>query len=69
VGDKTITISVVNKDSPFYGKKFAVGESITQPAGGKVTIKEIGSTTVSILADHPLMNKTLYFDVEIVDVQ
>lgn len=69
VDDNNVTLSITNKKSPFYDKKFAVGETITPDNGSKITIKEIGENTVSILADHPLMNKDLYFDVEIVDIQ
>jgi hypothetical protein len=69
IDDTSVTLSITNKKSPFYGKTFAVGESITPQNGSKITIKEIGDTTVSILADHPFMNKDLYFDVEIVNIQ
>ena len=65
----TVTLLITNKKSPFYNKPFAIGESITPQNGSKITIKEIGDKTVTILADHPFMNKDLYFDVEIVDVQ
>jgi FKBP-type peptidyl-prolyl cis-trans isomerase 2 len=64
-----VTIEISNKESPFYGKSFAVGESATPANGSKITIKEIGDKTVTILADHPFMAKDLYFDVEIVDIQ
>jgi FKBP-type peptidyl-prolyl cis-trans isomerase 2 len=64
-----ITLQISNKESPFYGKSFAVGESATPSNGSKITIKEIGTETVMILADHPFMAKDLYFDVEIVDIQ
>jgi FKBP-type peptidyl-prolyl cis-trans isomerase 2 len=64
-----ITLQITNKQSPFYGKSFAVGESATPANGSKITIKEIGDKTVTILADHPFMDKDLYFDVEIVDIQ
>ncbi len=69
VDEMNVTLSITNKKSPFYGKTFAVGESITPQNGAKITIKEIGQDTVSILADHPFMTKDLYFDVEIVDIQ
>ena len=64
-----ITLQISNKESPFFGKKFAIGESATPANGNKITIQEIGDTTVTVLADHPFMAKDLYFDVEIVDVQ
>jgi FKBP-type peptidyl-prolyl cis-trans isomerase 2 len=69
VDANNVTLSITNKKSPFYNKNFAVGESITPQNGSKITIKEIGDTSVSILADHPFMTKDLYFDVEIVDIQ
>lgn len=65
----SVTLLITNKKSPFYGKTFAVGESITPQNGSKITIKEIGADTVTILADHPFMDKDLYFDVSVVDVQ
>ena len=64
-----VTLQITNKESPFYGKTFAVGESATPANGKKIMIKEIGDTTVTILADHPFMDKDLYFDIEIVDIQ
>ena len=64
-----VTLQITNKESPFYGKKFAVGESITPPNGNKITIKEIGDNSITILADHPFMAKDLYFEVEATDVQ
>lgn len=67
--DKTVTLLITNKKSPFYNKTFAVGESITPQNGSKITIKEIGTSTVTILADHPFMNKDLYFDVDVVSVK
>lgn len=67
--DNNVTLMITNKKSPFYGKTFAVGESITPTNGNKITVKEIGDTTVTILADHPFMAKDLYFDVEVVEVQ
>ena len=69
IAGDNITLQITNKESPFFGKAFAVGESATPKNGNKITIKEIGDTTVTILADHPFMAKDLYFDVEIVDVQ
>lgn len=67
--DTNVTLVITNKKSPFYGKLFAVGESITPQNGSRITIKEIGENTVSILADHPFIAKDLYFSVEIVDIQ
>lgn len=69
VDDKNVTLLITNKKSPFYGKKFAVGESVTPTNGSKITIKDIKDDQVSILADHPFVDKDLYFDVEILDVQ
>jgi FKBP-type peptidyl-prolyl cis-trans isomerase 2 len=69
ITDTSVTLLISNKKSPFFGKTFAAGESITPQNGSKITIKDIGETTVSILADHPFMTKDLYFDVEVVDIQ
>lgn len=64
-----ITFDVINKQSPFYGKKFAPGESVSPTNGNKITIQEIGDTSVTILIDHKFMSKDLYFDVDVLDVQ
>lgn len=64
-----VTLNVTNKKSPFYWKVFAVGESVTPPNGNKITIKEFNKDTVTIVTDHPFMNRMLYFDVEILDIQ
>lgn len=66
---ENVTFEVTNKESPFYGRNFAVGESVTPNNGSKITIQEIGDTSVAVLADHPFMAKDLYFEVEIVNVQ
>lgn len=63
-----ITLEITNKQSPFYNKKFAVGESFESPQGN-ITIMEIKDDSVVIAQSHPLMGKTLFFDVEIVDIQ
>lgn len=69
IDDKNVTLLISNKKSPFYGKAFAVGESVTPTNGSKITIKEISEDKVSILADHPFVDKDLYFDVEVLDIQ
>ena len=66
---ENVTFEVTNKESPFYGRNFAVGESVTPNNGSKITIQEIGDTSVAVLADHPFIAKDLYFDVEVVNVQ
>lgn len=63
-----VTLEVTNKQSPFFDKKFVAEESIDTPQG-KLTIKEIKDDIVVVAQGHPLMGKTLYFDVEIVDIQ
>lgn len=63
-----VTLEVTNKQSPFFDKKFAIGESIDSPQG-KITIKDIKGEMVVVAQGHPLMGKTLYFDVEVVDIQ
>ncbi len=69
INGDNVTLQISNKESPFFGKKFAIGESAVPANGHKITIQEIGDTTVTVLADHPFMAKDLYFDVEIVGVQ
>ncbi len=64
-----VTVMISNKQSPFFGKNFAVGESTTPQNASKITVTAIDDTTVTILADHKFASKDLYFDVEIVDIQ
>lgn len=63
-----VTVEVTNKNSPFYNKKFAVGESIQTP-NGKIEIKSIEKDTVTVAQYHPMVGKTLFFDVEIVSIK
>ena len=63
-----VTLEVTNKKSPFYNKKFAVGESIETP-NGKTEIREITDDSLVIAQYHPMVGKTLFFDVEIVDIK
>lgn len=63
-----VTIEVTNKNSPFYNKKFAVGESIELPSG-KLEIRDIQQDEVEVAQYHPMMGKTLYFDVEVLDIK
>ena len=63
-----VTLQITNKQSPFYNKDFSVGASLVTPQG-KVTIKEIQDDSVVIAQEHPLMGKTLFFDVEILEIQ
>ncbi|MBP9779690.1 FKBP-type peptidyl-prolyl cis-trans isomerase [Candidatus Gracilibacteria bacterium] len=64
-----VNLEITNKMSPFLNKKFAVGESVSFPQGGKITITGITDEVVSFNEEHPMMGKTLYFDVEILDIQ
>lgn len=64
-----VNLEITNKMSPFLNKKFAVGESITFPQWGKITITGITDEVVSFNEEHPMMGKTLFFDVEILDIQ
>jgi FKBP-type peptidyl-prolyl cis-trans isomerase 2 len=63
-----VTIEVTNKNSPFYNKSFAVGETLDLPSG-KVEIKEIKDEEVVIAQSHPMAGKTLFFDIEILDIK
>lgn len=63
-----VTIEVTNKNSPFYNKNFSVGETLDLPSG-KVEIKEIKDEEVVIAQSHPMAGKTLFFDIEILDIK
>ncbi len=63
-----ITLEVTNRASPFYNKKFAVGEKV-ETRQGKIGITAIDGDDVTLAIEHPLMGKTLFFDVEIIDLQ
>ncbi len=63
-----ITLEITNKQSPFYNKDFSVWSSLVTPQG-KITIREIKDDSVVIAQEHPLMGKTLFFDVEILEIQ
>jgi FKBP-type peptidyl-prolyl cis-trans isomerase 2 len=63
-----VTLEVTNKKSPFYNKKFAVGESI-DTQNGKTEIREITDESLVIAQYHPMVGKTLFFDVEVVEIK
>lgn len=63
-----VTLEVTNRASPFYNKKFAVGEK-TETRQGKIGIAAIDGENVTLAVEHPLMGKTLFFEVEVVDLQ
>lgn len=63
-----VTLEIVNKNSPFYNKKFEVGATTDTPTG-KIEIKEIKDEEIVVAQYHPMMGKTLFFDIEIVDVK
>lgn len=63
-----VTLEVTNKNSPFYNKKFAVGEFIDSPSG-KIEIMEIQDEDIVIAQYHPMVGKTLFFDVEILEIK
>jgi FKBP-type peptidyl-prolyl cis-trans isomerase 2 len=64
-----VKLEIINKESPFYNRNFAVGESFVANDGSKVTINAISQDTIDVTHAHPLVGKTLYFDVEILDIQ
>ncbi len=69
-----ITLEVINKKSPFYNKKFAIGETtdITWANGrneGKIEIRGMSGDTISIAQYTATTGKTLFFDVEVVDIK
>ncbi len=73
------TFDIVNTKSPFYGKKFEVGASVEIPTTtenndaqtGSVMIKSMSGDTISVEVPntHPLRGKTLYFEIEVLDIK
>ena len=63
-----VTLEIVNKNSPFYNKDFAPGASV-ETGNGKIEIKEIQEDSVVIQQFHPMLGKTLFFDIEILDIK
>jgi len=63
-----VTLEITNKNSPFYNKNFAPGESIDTPSG-KIEIQEILEDDIVIAQYHPMVGKTLFFDIEILDIK
>lgn len=63
-----VVIDVINKQSPFYNKEFKVGAEVDSN-GNKIAIRKIEGDNITIGQTHPLAGKTLYFDVEVLDVQ
>ncbi len=72
-----ITMDVKNSKSPFAGKKFEVGSvgTIENPnvSGSNLSFKVVSINgevvEVEMPNNHPLAGKTLFFDVEVLDVQ
>jgi FKBP-type peptidyl-prolyl cis-trans isomerase 2 len=75
--EKKVTLDIENSNSPFFGKDFVVGATANMPtlAGaqspGMIKVLAISGEMVDleIPNNHPLGGKTLYFDVEIVDIK
>lgn len=63
-----VTLEVTNKNSPFYNKEFSVGGTLDLPTG-KLEILEIKDEEVVVAQSHPMAGKTLFFDIEIIDIQ
>jgi FKBP-type peptidyl-prolyl cis-trans isomerase 2 len=72
-----ITLLIANGNSPFVGKEFVVGASASLPVGptgvspGEMKVMAISGEAVSVSMPntHPLAGKTLYFEVEILDIK
>ena len=69
-------MDIVNAKSPFTGKKFevgATGELEVPNAPTKMPLKIVAingdQIDVEMPNTHPLAGKTLFFDVEVLDVQ
>jgi FKBP-type peptidyl-prolyl cis-trans isomerase 2 len=75
--DTEVTLDIVNGDSPFTNKEFVAGASAEipgqdgQPSPGTIKILSISGEEVNIEMPntHPLAGKTLYFDVEVLDIK
>ena len=64
-----MTLDVENGASPFVGKDIVVGATATTPKG-TVTIKAINGENITLsVPGHPLAGKTLYFDIELLDIK
>lgn len=71
-----VTMNVQNSKSPFVGKKFEAGVEwvLANPSGGNgIPLKIVAingeEVQVQMPNSHPLAGKTLFFDVEVLDVQ
>jgi FKBP-type peptidyl-prolyl cis-trans isomerase 2 len=75
--DKEVTMFIINGNSPFAGKKFIVGAMAPiptnngQPSPWNIKVLAISgeSIDIDIPNNHPLAGKTLYFDIEIIDIK
>jgi FKBP-type peptidyl-prolyl cis-trans isomerase 2 len=75
--EKQVTMFIVNGNSPFAGKQFVVGASAPLPSAngqsspGNIKITAISGESINIDVPntHPLAGKTLYFDIEILDIK
>ncbi len=67
-----VTLEIENGNSPFAGKEFVPGAVATLAnSGGTLTVKSINGEDIvlEVPNTHPLAGKTLYFEIEIVDIQ
>jgi FKBP-type peptidyl-prolyl cis-trans isomerase 2 len=72
-----ITVRIMNGDSPFAGKSFVVWATGAipgkngGPSPGDIKVLAISGEAIDIAIPntHPLAGKTLYFDIEIVDIK
>ncbi len=75
--DTGVTLDIINGDSPFSWKEFVAGATAEfpgqggQPSPGAIKILSISGEEVNIEMPntHPLAGKTLYFEVEIIDIK
>ena len=64
-----VTLDVENGASPFVGKDVVVGATAQTPKG-MITIKAINGENITLsVPGHPLAGKTLYFDIELLDIK
>lgn len=63
-----IVMSRENTESPFYGKKLAVGLEAETPQG-RFVVRRIDDDSVTVERLHALAGKTLVFDVELKEIK
>jgi hypothetical protein len=63
------TLQVRNMKSPFYKKPWKVGAMVKTSDGTIIKILKINPDTVDIDTRHPMVGKTLTFNINIISIQ